>query len=285
MTNYYQILQVDQNATIDDIKKSYRKLALQYHPDKHPNNKEFEEKFKLISQAYDTLGNEEKRKKYNQELMFNSQQYDQTANYAHQFDDLLDMMHKMHHTNFNHVFRQRNPDITAQISITLEDAFTGKSFPVSINNNSANEINLTVSIPPGIQQGMKIKYAEVGIKQFPSLPAGDVYLIINILEHHKFKKHNSDLEMQVEVNCLDAILGTSIKISSIDGKEFDIKIPSGTQHGTKLRIKNQGMLSGINTSSRGDLLINVCIKVPTNLTEEAIKLIKIAQNQCILDSR
>ena len=277
MTTHYETLGVSDTADAETIKKSYRKLAMKWHPDRNQGNQEAEAKFKEISSAYEILGDEDKKREYDYQ-----RQNPQSNNQWHQphnmnsatFEDILSQVFGGRGFNpFTHQHQPRNKDIQIHMPISLEDAYFGKSMPIqfSINNRL---VDIIVNIPPGIDNGIKIRYQGQGDNSIPSAPAGDLYVQIGINEHPIFTRRDSDLETSITIDAISAITGVKVKIPCIDGKEVDAVVPPGTQHNALLGLKNKGMPKKSEKPTFGDLLFRVKINIPTNLSNNDMKLLK-----------
>ena len=254
----YDCLELSESATQDEIKAKYRELAKRYHPDQNRDNKDAEDKFKEISNAYDTLGNPEKRKTYDQE-----RQYAKFNTYDSHFsnggpiniDDI-----------FNQIFSQhrqpsRNRDFNFNLTINLQDAFNGQEVPIQFSApGTGKEVNLNVKIPPGIDSGARMRFTGYGDTSIPNVPPGDLYVTINVNEHHEFKRNGPHLMREVKISAIDCMLGTEYSVSCLDGSIINVKIPSGSQHGTMLRIKSKGMPT--HNNQYGDLIIVLNVNIP-----------------------
>lgn len=282
MQTFYDILGVSKDASQDDIKKAYRSLAVKWHPDKNQGNKEAEEKFKEINSAYDVLSNNEKRAEYDMALSgarprphFHSHGFDN----IHSLDDILNQM-------FNGgPFRrgpERNKDVSLNLTLSLEEAFIGKQLPIKVNTPGGRAIDIIVTIPPGIDNGTRIRYQGQGEHLNKSLPPGDLYVNIHVVNHPRYFRNGSVLETVEEIDAIDAIIGVKKSIKCIDGVEIEVTIPAGTQHATKLRIPGKGM--PIQNGVRGDMYINISITIPKTLSESMIESLKMIQSQRALDN-
>ena len=278
MTNYYQTLGLDESASQDDIKKTYRTLAMKWHPDRNPGNQAAEAKFKEISQAYEILGDEQKRQQYDQQRQgganpfANSHFEFRSGNMSNNpFGDIFEQMFGAQGFGFRPT---KNPDLSMQLGINLEDAFTGKSVPVQFNDSAGNRVNLVITIPPGVDSGARIKYAGNGNRDNPSLPPGDLYVTILVADHSVFQRDGAHLIMPLNVNLWDTIIGTTQTVVTIDKQSVLLKIPALTKDQTVLRIKEKGMPMRASGSPRGDLLVKINTILPDNLSNDQINLIK-----------
>lgn len=263
MSDYYSILGVQRNANQEEIKRAYRRLAAQHHPDRGGDTQKFQE----IQAAYDTLSNPEKKSAYDnpQPQMHGFPggfHFHTGGGFPPGFEEIFG-------DAFGGMFRRqqpRNRSLNIQTSITLLDAFTGKDLIANLKLPSGREQLVEVKIPAGINNGMTIKLSGLGDDSIPNVPRGDLHLTVHVEPHHLFERHGDDLVHTIDVNCLDAILGKKINVTTIDNKLLDVLINPGTQHGQTFAIQNYGMPNINNSNIRGRLLLNVNIIVPTNLT-------------------
>jgi len=310
--DYYQVLGVDKKASADDIKKAYRKLALKWHPDKNPNNKAAEEKFKKISEAYAVLSDAEKRQNYDQ---FGSadqyrQQYSQEDIFRNfDLDEILRSFGfggaKGGRTTFRTSRRggggfredyedpfagifgggmgggrqqyanmpQKGQDAEYNLSITLEESVFGADKKISFQlENRVEDIN--VKIPAGISSGKKLRLPGKGLSGYNGGPAGDLYLNINVLPHPIFARDGNDLYIEKTIKFTQAALGTTIDVPTLDGTAKRLKIAPGTQNNTKIRMKGFGVPGLKGSSVKGDQYVKINIEVPRKLSDRQAKLIQ-----------
>lgn len=270
MEDHYKTLGVNSDATQDEIKKAYRKLAMEYHPDKNPGNAAAEEKFKKINAAYSEIGEPENRARYDQQKNFTGgDSFTGGFNFgfgASSIDDIINQFFHQH--GFAHPQRQmRNKDFTFNLHISLEEAFSGKQTPVQFSANGQN-YNITVTIPAGVESGTRVRYQGHGDRSIPNAPPGDLYINIQVKEHPRFKRSGPHLHTEVVVDALEAIVGCDKEIPCIDGQTVKMTIPAGTQPNTTLRLRERGMPTRPSGNPRGDCLVNVCVKVPTSISDE-----------------
>ncbi|MDD4189069.1 MAG: J domain-containing protein [Eubacteriales bacterium] len=303
--NYYEILEVGKDASQDEIKKSFRKLAKKYHPDTNKGDNTVEAKFKEINEAYEVLGDKEKRKKYDQlgkgmnfgqDQNFDPSQYGFGNNMRYEysssgnsgFSDFFDMFFGggSGGINLDEIFRQqgrssqtsggkrfsrKNPakgaDIEAKIEITPEEAFKASSKRIGLNFGSHNQ-TIDFKIPKDIQPGGKVKLAGQGQPGINGGPAGDLYLSVEFIPG-RFKIDGSNLEGTINLTPWEAATGTEIPYDTIDG-HINVKIPAGIQTDNKIRVGGQGYRS--RSGKRGDLMLRVRIVNPTNLSAKEKEL-------------
>lgn len=298
--DYYKILGVDKNASQDEIKKAYRRLAKQYHPDTNTGDKKAEEIFKEVNEAYEVLGDKEKRKKYDalgqgfnfqHGYNFDPSDFGFGKNVRHEyrtgtnsdFSDFFNMFFGSDsfdlgdilgsfgkRTGFSENYPIDGNDIEANITITPEEAFKGLEKRIVIRVNGT-EKTIAFKIPAGIKQGEKIKLAGQGNKGKNGGKNGDLYLNANFKEDGKFKVDGINLVSSIDLYPWDAALGTHTYFETIDGK-ISIKTPPGVQSGSTIRINGKGYRDRKGT--RGDLLLKVRIVNPAVLTPEEKELYK-----------
>ena len=285
--DYYAILGVGKDATEKEIKQAYRKLARKYHPDVNPGNKEAEEKFKEISEAYEVLSDKEKRSKYDRFgeqwqqaerggfggpggfRYENFEGFDQGGEFGG-FGDFFEMLFGPRGGA-----RARTPtrgaDIEARIDVTLEEAYDGatKTFSIATEPGKPPQ-RLEVKIPAGVREGSRIRLAGQGAPG-PNGQRGDLYLIVNFLPHPAFERRSNDLYVDVTVPFTTAALGGEIQVPTVKGR-VTMKIPAGTQSGQSFRLSGQGM-PRLNKSGKGDLYARIRISVPKSLNPRQRELL------------
>ena len=292
--DYYEILGVSKTASQDEIKKSFRKLAKKYHPDANPNNKPAEEKFKEVSEAYEVLGTEEKRKKYddlaNEVKYKNGTDFDpaQTGyggytRYAQQsssdndFSDFFNAFFGGNASNIDELFKrsssggrrtrsysQDGADSEAEIEITVKEAFSGEEKKVTISNGTSNR-TISFKIPAGIKEGEKIKLSGQGEPGINGGRNGNILMKVRFIEDEKFRINGLDLETTMDIMPWDAGLGSEKTVDTIDGRIL-VKIPAGVQTDSKIRVAGKGYKD--TRGRRGDFYIKVRIVNPKPLSEE-----------------
>ena len=294
--DYYNVLGVEKNAGDDEIKKAYRKLAMKYHPDRNPNKKEAEERFKEINEAYAVLSDKDKRKQYD---TFGKEGFHQRFTQedifkGFDFDEILSGLFggrgrresrfgRRGGFEFGEMFGgtggyqnmgrmpQRGEDAAYDLAISLEDAAFGGEKKISYRKNGKTE-EISVKIPRGIPSGKKLRIAGKGMEGRNGGPAGDLYLQISVMEHPTFRREGDDLVVEKEITFSDAVLGTAIEVPTLEGMK-KVRIPPGTQSHTKLRLKGVG-LPRFQGEGKGDEFVKVMIKVPRKVTDKGKKLIE-----------
>jgi curved DNA-binding protein len=294
-TDYYKILGIDKNASAGDIKKAYRKLAMKYHPDRTQGDKSAEEMFKKISEAYAVLSDKEKREQYDtfgasgfrqrytQEDIFRGFNFGDIfrefgfgdSQFANIFMGGAGRGRKF---SFGHggdpfsayTSAQRAPargsDLVYELPLTLKDVLEGTSRTIALEQDGQQK-KVNVNIPKGMVTGKKLRLAGRGQPGALGGPPGDLYIQAKVLEHPVFSWVGHDLYIDREVRLSDALLGTQIQIPTLDGKNLNIRIPAGTQHNTKMRLKGFG-LPEMKKGQRGDLYARILVKVPKRLSKK-----------------
>jgi len=293
--DYYNVLGVNKNASDEEIKRAYRKLAMKYHPDKNPNRKEAEERFKEINEAYAVLSDKEKRKQYDtfgaegfrqrftQEDIFRGFDFDEILSSLFggrgkresRFGgrggfDFGDIFGRTAYRDMGRM-AQKGEDVLYELSISLEESAFGGEKRISYRKNGKME-EVTVKIPHGIPQGKKLRLARKGMEGRNGGPPGDLYLQISIEDHPFFNREGDDLIVEREINFSEAVLGTTVEVPTLEGKKI-VKVPPGTQSHTKMRLKGLG-IPHFQGEGRGDEYVKVVVKVPKKLTEKNRKLIE-----------
>lgn len=283
MENYYEILGVSETASPDEIKQAYRKLAMQHHPDRNPGDQSAEEKFKKINEAYDTLKDVDKKSSYDymrknggpRQGNFHGgfrggpppgfEDFFMNGGFGPGgFMDIEELLRRQR--------PQRNRDINIQYALHLEEAFFGVEKELTLNTMTGQR-KVKVKFPAGVDNGMRIRLQGQGDNTQQNLPAGDMYIHVNMHHHPTYRREGQNLRTFVEINAIDAMLGTEKIIQSIDGNDIKLKIPAGVQFGNSLRVQGKGMPI-VNSSGRGDLYVDVHISVPSGLTEAQRKLLE-----------
>lgn len=277
--DYYEILGVNKNATDDEIKKAYRKLARKLHPDLNPNDKEANKKFQQLNEANEVLSDPEKRKKYDQ--------YGKDWQYSEQFenarqsgrrsarpgeqefsgdfgDDFSDFFASMFgnpggrrtQTKF------RGQDFNSELRLSLKDAYTTHQQTLNINGK-----NVRITIPAGVENGQVIKLKGYGGPGINEGPNGDLYITFAIQNDPRYKRLGNDLHVIEDLGLYTAVLGGEVIVETLGGK-IKLNIKTETQNGTKTRIKGKGYPVYKKEGEFGDLYITFNIKIPTGLTEK-----------------
>ena len=282
---HYDTLGISENASQEEIKKAYRKLANQHHPDKGGDTTQFQK----IQAAYDAIGDEQRRAQYDAErrgmggFRFSVNGQDAGAGMPPEMEEMLRNFgfgfsfgpgFASHGNDPFSAFRpRRNKDIQVDVVIPLSSTLSDQVKTVSVQSTNGERYSVDVSIPRGVKPSSTIKYTGLGDNFFTSLARGDLYVKIHVEGDPNFIVANYDLVKIVKLNCIDAMLGKEISVTGIDNKEFYVNIPKGTQHNTKFRIPNQGLYV-MNQNMRGSLIVQIDIFVPNNLSDQQIALLQ-----------
>lgn len=352
--DYYEVLGVSRDASKDDIKKAYRKLAIQYHPDRNKGDAESEDKFKEASEAYEVLSNDQKRGAYDQFGFAGVEGMGGGPGGAHDFSSVFRDFEDIF-GDFSGIFDsffgggrtrrsggresvQRGHDLRYDLEIKFEEAVFGAkkeiTYPKNITCSECNgsgaekgsskkmcstcggsgqvrrssgffsiastcptcsgegyvvekpcpkcrgagvvkkQQKIKVTIPPGIQTGKRINIPNQGEAGPNGGPSGDLYVFIKVLPHEHFERDGNDIYCVIPISITQASLGAEIYVPSLDDKRIKVKIPSGTQNGKILRIRNEGVPMLNNPNRRGDMYVKVLVEVPSKLSSKEKDLMK-----------
>jgi len=339
--DYYETLGLKRGASAQDIKSAYRKLAMQYHPDRNPGDEAAEQRFKEINEAYEVLKDDQKRAAYDQ---FGHAAFEQGGgrpggfdfgSFADVFDDLFGDLggggaRRRGASN-------RGADLRYNLTITLEDAFNGKKAQLRVPTSVAceecggagseggaapaacptcrgmgrvraqqgfftlertcpncqgtgsvikdpckrcqgagrqqEEKSLAVNIPPGVEDGTRIRLAGEGEAGLRGAPPGDLYIFISVQPHRMFERRELDLYCEVPITFGTAALGGEIDVPTIEGRRLKLNVPAGTQTGRQFRLRDKGMVE-LQGKRRGDLYVEVTVETPVNLTKRQQELLR-----------
>jgi len=279
--DYYAVLGVDKTAGADQIKKAYRKLAIKYHPDKNPDNKQAEERFKEITEAYAVLSDAEKKKQYDQfgdagfHQRFSQEDIFRNVDLGDIFrefgfggrggDDIFSQMFGgagAGHGGRHHRRPAKGQDYLMRLSLPFRQAILGGERRVDIERNGQTE-HLQVRIPPGVESGQKLRVPGKGGDSPAGGPAGDLLLEIQVLDDARFRREGSDLHTTVRIPFTGACLGTTVEIETLEEAKR-VKVKAGMQGGSKIRLKGFGVPARTGQSA-GDLYATIEIAVPKDL--------------------
>lgn len=298
--DYYQTLGVSRDATPDEIRKSFRKLARQYHPDVAKDKKAAEEKFKEINEAYEVLSDPAKRKKYDSlganwnraepppgawSRGFRSQNGEEFHFGGTGFSDFFEQFfggrgeHGFGYEPFTQGQRggggaMRGNDIEGDIMVTLDEAVQGSVRTISFQRRNretgqAVSDSFRVRIPVGVSEGQMIRVPGKGEAGHNGGPAGDLYLRVRFAQHPDFRVRGADLYYDLDLAPWEAVLGTTVTIPALDGA-VNVRVPPGANKGQQLRVRGRGLPAG--GGARGDLFAVISIQMPAEVDDEERKL-------------
>ena len=300
--DYYKVLGVERNATQDDIKKAYRKMARKYHPDLNKDDPNAKDKFQEINEANEVLSDPEKRKKYDEygehwkhadEFKAEREAYQRAQQsggqsaywYSVNGDDFMGGFGRGNASGFSDFFEQlfghgasagrsgrgynmmsRGGDIEAQMNLSLREAAVTHKQTFSVNGE-----NLRITIPAGIADGQMIKLKGHGEKGSNGAPDGDLYITFKIAPDPDFKREGDDLFTDVDIDLYTAVLGGTVNVRTINGM-VKLKVNPGTQNDTKVRLRGKGFPVYKKEGTFGDLIVTYHVDIPTSLSEKQKEL-------------
>ena len=297
--DYYSILGLDKNASADDIKKAYRRLARKYHPDVNPNDPEAHAKFQQINEANEVLSDPEKRKKYDAygENWQHAEEYEQARQRQAQnggfasgadfgggsyrydfgtdgdfgaggFSDFFENLFGGHARSSRRSAGYKGSDYTAELHLSLRDAARTHKQTLSVNGR-----NIRITVPAGMADGQVIKLKGQGGPGANGGPAGDLYITFVVEPDPVFTRRGNDLYATADIDLYTAVLGGEATIDTLDGK-VKLKVAPETQNGTKVRLRGKGFPVYKQEGQCGDLIVTYNVKVPTHLTERQKELFR-----------
>src|ERR1700756_1061250 len=341
--DFYETLGVSKSASSDELKRAYRKLAMQYHPDRNAGDKGAEQKFKDLNEAYDVLKDDQKRAAYDR---FGHAAFEQGGGRgpgdfgfaAGGFADIFDeMFGEFMGGRRGQGGPSRGNDLRYNLEISLEEAFRGKQTTIRVSTliaceqckgsgaeagskpitcprchgrgrvrrqqgfftieqtcaacqgagrviehpckacggqgRTRREKTLSVNIPPGVEDGTRIRLAGEGEAGIRGPPTGDLYIFIAVAPHRIFQRDGANIFCRVPISITTAALGGSIEVPTVDGSRTRVTVPAGTQSGHQFRLKSKGM-SVLRSAARGDMFIEAIVEIPVNLNKRQQELLR-----------
>lgn len=292
--DYYEVLGVSKNASDDEIKKAYRKLAVKYHPDKNPGDKEAEAKFKEINEAHDVLSDKQKRARYDQfghagvggagfggaggtggfsgnpfgggAFNYNGQTFNFDFGGGGAFDDILGSLFGFGNGGARRA--RRGADYQTSVTLTFEEAIFGTSKSVSVEGK-----DLKVKIPAGIDDGMSIRlHGKGGPAPEGGTEPGDLYVRVRVKPHKHLTREGSIILSEERIGMVDAALGCEIDVETVDGV-VTMKVPAGTQSGTPFKLSGHGVPFRAD-GDRGPHIVTIVVETPKNLSKKQKELLE-----------
>jgi DnaJ-class molecular chaperone len=286
--DYYEVLGVSKNASDDEIKKAYRKLAVKYHPDKNPGDKEAEAKFKEINEAHDVLSDKQKRARYDQfghagvggaaggaysgnpfaggNFNFNGQTFNFDFGGGSAFDDILGSLFGFGASGARRP--RRGADYQTSVTLTFEEAIFGTTKAVTVDGK-----DLKVKIPAGIDDGMSIRlHGKGGPAPEGGTERGDLYVRIRVKPHKSLTREGAIILSEQKIDMVDAALGCEIDVETVDGI-VRMKVPAGTQSGTPFKLSGHGVPFRAD-GDRGPHIVTIIVETPKNLSRKQKELLE-----------
>lgn len=298
--DYYKILGVDRSASKEEIKRAYRRLALKYHPDRNKDNREAEERFKQVNEAYAVLNDDEKRRQYDmfgaegfqqrftQEDIFRNFDFGQIfREFGFGSDDLFSRVFGGMGGGRGRTFHrragrfhaggpgqqpQKGADVVMNLHVSLKEAAFGATRTVSLKRGTREE-TISIKIPPGTAHGQKLRVQGRGREGSWGGPPGDLHVHVQLAPHPEYSRQGDDLYLTREINLSQAVLGTRMEVPTLDDRRLSLTVPPGTQSHTHMRLKGHG-IPRFRGSGRGDLYVKIVVRLPRTLTPEQETLFK-----------
>ncbi len=317
--DFYDILGVSRSADADELKRTYRKLAMQFHPDRNQSDKSAEQKFKDINEAYDVLKDDQKRAAYDR---FGHAAFENGSRGAGDFgfaggfsggfaDIFEEMFGAMGGGRRTQAGPSRGSDLRYNLEVPLEDAFRGKQTTIRVatfahcdsckgsgaepgtspacqgsgqviekpcrpcggQGRVRREKTLSVNIPPGVEDGTRIRLAGEGEIGMRGAPPGDLYIFVAIAQHAIFQRDGANIFCRVPIPFTTAALGGAIEVPTVEGSRTRVTVPPGTQSGHQFRLRGKGM-TVLRSAVRGDMYIQAIVETPVNLTKRQQELLR-----------
>ncbi len=276
--DFYQVLGVDKKASADEIKKKYRSLARDLHPDKNQGDPAREEKFKAVSEAYDILSDSKKRAEYDEaRAMFERGGFRAPTGGGFQGGDFSDLFGGGNPQDiFANLFgggMRRGPrkgaDLQTEATITFKESVFGTTLDLRLNSDGNGPQNISARVPAGVNDGAKIRVKGKGAPG--EAGPGDLFIELHVKPHTIFSRKGENLLLTLPVTFAEAALGADLKVPTLAGDDVTVRLAAGTPTGRVLRVKGRGIKKGAVT---GDLLITIEVQVPRRLEGKALDAIK-----------
>jgi molecular chaperone DnaJ len=273
--DYYQILGVTKSADATAIKKQYRKLARELHPDKTKGDKKLEDRFKAVSEAYDILSDDKKRREYDDAReAYKSGRINPNMQGGQGFNggDFTDMFGPggdIFSTLFGGARQRHGADLQTETAILFKDSIYGTELNLRLQPQGSAAMNITTRVPAGIKDGAKIKIKGRGAPG--AAGPGDLYVTVHVTPHPIFSRKDENIHLSLPVTFAEAALGADIKVPTLEGDEVTVRIAPGTPSGRTLRVKGRGVKKGTHV---GDLMITIDVRVPQRVDGAAKKAIE-----------
>lgn len=281
MTDYYQTLGVSEGASPEEIKKAYRKLANQHHPDKGGD----QARFKDISVAYDNLSDPQKRAEYDQQRMYSGGPHVQFSTggfdpFGHMFgqgfgggNPFGDIFGQMRRGQ-----AQRNRDLNIQCSVSFIDSYTGKQLEANYRLPSGRNQNVVINVPAGVQHGDTIRYSGLGDDSIPGAPRGNLNVTILVQPDPNYERHGDDLYTNIEISPIEAMIGCTKSVKTLSGSVLNLEIRGGSEDGARYEAQGNGF-PNVNTGMKGRFVSIVKIKTPAVIDPVIIQRLQQLQNE------
>lgn len=276
--DYYKILGVPKNEQQSNIKKHYRKLARELHPDKTKGDKKLEDRFKAVSEAYEILGDENKRKEYDsiqQQIKTGNIHFgDKGTQSGYQYKDFSDVFSNNDTDDifsllFGATSKRRGVDLQTSIDISFKDSIIGTEITVKLSEKNSKDENVKIKIPVGIKNGSKIKVKDKG--GISNNARGDLYITVNVKPHPIYSRVENDIHITLPITFTEAALGADIYVPTIDSGDIKIRVTPINSSGRVLRIRNRGVKDKF---SQGDLIVTLVTVSPDKLNSKAKKALE-----------
>lgn len=281
MKDYYKVLGVSENASDDEIKKAFRKLAVKYHPDRGGDEK----KFKEANEAYDTLKNKDKRQEYDTLRKYGANMGGRGSGFrftSGNFDEFFggdffdEFMSGLGGFNRGTRYRQKprqNKDVSIRISMSIKEVMSSVKRTISVRLPSGRDEIVEVKIPAGVQDGVTFRYSGLGDDSDSTVPRGNLLVRVSILDSDGYTRKGNDLWTDRSITAFEAMRGCEFTIQDLSDTKVKVRVPAGTQPNSVLQLKDKGMPVHENLSIRGNMYIRIHITIP-KLNEEQLKKIK-----------